>query len=155
MATNFLWGSVGSAYNLLTTELNTLASGSMTAAGPEIDNTTNAFQVGKLHLHIASSSLALTAASLVNVYLLSSNAGATYPNFTSGASPILARQNYLVGTLALFPTTLSAAVLDEWLEGILIPAGKFKAVLEYVGGGAGALPSSGNTLDLFPTPSQY
>lgn len=155
MASNFLWGAVGSVINLLTTEMNTLASGSMTAMGPEIDNTTNAFQQGKLHLHFASNSLALTAASLCNVYFLSSNAGATYPNFTSGTTPVLARSNYLVGSISLFPGTISAAVLDEWLEGVFIPPGKFKAVLEYIGGGAGTLPSSGNTLDIFPTPSQY
>jgi hypothetical protein len=155
MATNFLWGAAGSAYNLLTTELNTLASGSISAAGPEIDNTTNAYQEGRLHLHLASSSLALVAASQCNIYFLSSNAGATYPNFTSGASPVLARGNYLVGTIMMFPATLSATTLDEWLEGIRIPLGKFKCALEYIGGGAGSLPASGNTLDIIPTPSQY
>ena len=45
--------------------------------------------------------------------------------------------------------------VDEWLEGVFIPAGKFKTVLVYVGGGAGTWPSSGNTLDIYPTPSQY
>ena len=155
MPSNFLWGSAGSAYNLLTTEMNSLASGSMTAAGPEIDNTSNAYQIGRLHLHIASSSLALTSASLCNIYFLSSNAGSTYPNFTSGSSPVLARSNYLVGTIQMFPTTLSSATLDEWLEGVFIPLGKFKAVLEYIGGGAGTMPASGNTLDIIPTPSQY
>lgn len=155
MATSFLWGAVGSAYNLLTTEMNSLASGSITALGPEIDNTTNAWQQGKLHLHFASSSLALTSSSLANVYFLSSNAGSSYPNFTSGASPVLSRTNYLVGSIQLFPATLSSAVLDEWLEGVFIPPGKFKTVLEYIGGGAGTLPASGNTLDIFPTPSQY
>lgn len=155
MATSFLYGAVGSAYNLLTTQLNTMASGSISAAGPEIDNTTNAYQVGRLHLHIASNSLAFTASSLCNVYFFSSNAGGTYPNFTSGASPVLARSNYLVGTMALFPTTVSAAVVDEWLEGVFIPAGKFKCALEYIGGGAGSWPGTLNTLDIFPTPSQY
>jgi hypothetical protein len=155
MATNFLWGAVGSVYNLLTTEINALASGSGTALGPEIDNTTNAFQVGKLHLHIASNSLALVAGSYCKVFLLSSNAGATYPTYTSGTSYALSEPNYLVGVLALNPKTQSSNVVDEWLEGVFIPAGKFKAALVYVGGGAGTLPATGNTLDLFPTPSQY
>lgn len=155
MPTNFLWGTVGSAYNLLTTELNSLASGSGSALGPEIDNTSNAFQMGRLHLHIASNSLAFVNGSFCKVFLLSSNAGSTYPTYTSGASYALAETNYQIGTISLNPTTQAANVVDEWLEGVFIPAGKFKTVLVYVGGGAGTWPSSGNTLDLFPTPSQY
>lgn len=155
MATNFLWGSVGSAYNLLTTELNSLASGSGTALGPEIDNTTNAYQIGRLHLHIASNSLAFVTGSYCKVFFLSSNAGSTYPTYTSGASYALSESNYLVGSVFLNPKTQSANVVDEWLEGVFIPAAKFKAALVYVGGGAGTWPSSGNTLDIFPTPSQY
>lgn len=155
MPTNFLYGSAGSAYNLLTTELNSLASGSGTAMGPEIDNTTNAFQIGKLHLHLASNSLALVSGSYCKVFLLSSNAGATYPTYTSGASYKLSESNYLVGSIFLNPATQSANVVDEWLEGIWIPQGKFKSVLVYVGGGAGTLPATGNTLDIIPTPSQY
>jgi hypothetical protein len=156
MATNFLWGSVGSVINLLTTELNSLASGSMTAMGPAITNSTG-YQSGMLHLHIASSSLALTTASLCNVYFIptTTTAGSTYANFTSGTTPILARSNYLVGTIALFPGTLSSSVLDEQLTDVEIPLGTFKCVLEYIGGGAGTLPASGNTLDIYPTPSQY
>lgn len=156
MPTNFLWGSVGTVMNLLTTEMNSLASGSMTALGPAITNS-GGLQSGMLHLHIASSSLALTASSLVNIYFLptTTTAGSTYPNFTSGVSPVLARSNYLVGTIALFPTTLSASVLDEQLTDVEIPLGIFKCVLEYIGGGAGTWPSSGNTLDIYPTPSQY
>lgn len=148
----FQWGTVPSVINLLTTQLNTLASGSICAAGPSISNTSN-YQTGRLHLHIASSSLALTASSLCNIYAFSSNAGSTFPNFTSGASPVLARQNYLVGTIALFPGTLAATTLDEWLENVLFPAGTTQWALEYIGGGAGSWPASGNTLDLFPTPT--
>lgn len=155
MAVNFLWGTRGSAYALLTTQLNTMASGSISAAGPEIDNTTNAYQTGMCRLHIASNSLAFNSGSLCNIYFFPSLNGATYPNFTSGASAVLARSNYLVGTIALFPGTVSATAVDEYLRDIQIPDGKFKAALEYIGAGAGSWPSSGNTLDILPTPSQY
>ena len=155
MPTNFLWGARAGAYALLTTQLNTMASGSICAAGPEIDNTTNAYQTGILHLHIASNSLALVDGSICNIYFMPSAAGSTYPNFTSGATPKLARSNYLVGTIALFPGTVSATTVDEWLPYISIPDGKFKCALEYIGAGAGSWPASGNTLDIFPTPSQY
>lgn len=152
---NFLWSTVPSVINLLTAELNTMASGSGTALGPEIDNTSSAWQVGRLHLHIASNSLAFVAASNVQIAFLSSNAGSTYPTYTSGASYKLALSNYLVATMNLNPATQSANVVDEWIEGVFIPAGKFKALLIYNGGGAGSWPGTLNTLDLFPTPSQY
>jgi hypothetical protein len=156
MPSNFLWGSVGTVVNLLTSELNALASGAMTVLGPAITNSTG-YQMGMLHLHLASNSLAFTSSSLCNIYFLptTTTAGATYPTFTGGTTPILARSNYLVGSISLFPGTLSAAVLDEVLTDVEMPLGIFKCVLEYVGGGAGALPATGNTLDIFPTPSQY
>lgn len=155
MATNFLWGGVGTVINLLTTETNSLASGSGTALGPEIDNTSGAYQIGRLHLHLASNSLAFVQGSYCKVFFLSSNAGSTYPTYTSGSSYKLAESNYLVASLFLNPTTQSANVVDEWFEGVFIPPGKFKAALVYLGGGAGTWPSSGNTLDIYPTPSQY
>jgi hypothetical protein len=153
MATNFIWGTIGSAYNLLTTELNSLATASGSVLGPEIDNTTNGFQVGRLHLHLASNSLAFTATSLVKVFFLSSSAGTVYPTYTSGASYKLAESNYLVGVISINPATQSSNVVEEWLEGVFIPAGKFKTVLVNVAGVT--LPASGNTLDIIPTPTQY
>lgn len=53
METNFLWGSVGSVIHLLTTEMNALATGTLTAAGPEINNSSG-YQQGLLSLHMAS-----------------------------------------------------------------------------------------------------
>ena len=150
MATNFLWGAVGSVINLLTTELNSLADGSGSAAGPEINNATG-YQVGRLHLHIGSSSLVFTAASAVEVHFLSSDAGSTYPSYTSGSSFKLSN-NYLVAVMGINPSTPSAATLDEWIENVFIPLGKFKAVLVCR---AGVTLPTGTTLDLYPTPSQY
>lgn len=146
------WGTIGAAYNLLTTEFNSLASGALTAMGPEIDNTSNAYQMGRLRFHIASNSLVLTATSRLDVFFFPSNAGSNYPTIVSGGSYKLAVQNYIVASMPLYPTTLVAATLDEWLEAVFIPAGKWKAAALYVGGGAGTLPSSGNTLDIIPTP---
>lgn len=152
MAQTFQWATVPSAFNLLTTELNSLADGSGSAAGPQIDNTTGFYQVGRLHLHLASNSLALVASSYVDVFLLSSDNGSTYPTYTSGTSYKLAESNYWVGSISLNPATQSSNVVDEWLENIFIPAGKFKCVL--VNHMGFSFPSSGNTLDIFPTPSQ-
>jgi len=155
MATNFLWGNVGSVIHLLTTELNTLADGSGTAYGPEV-GAANDPQLGMLYLHIASSSLAFTATSRVDVFLVPSTttaSGATYPTYTSGSSYKLAEGNYLVGSIAINPATQSSNVVDEVLPDVRIPAGFFKAIL--VNHAGVTLPGSGNTLDLYPTPPQY
>jgi hypothetical protein len=111
MATNFLWGGVGTVIHLLTTELNSLADGSGSAYGPEV-GVANDYQLGMLYLHIASNSLAFTGTSRVDVFLVPSTttaSGATYPTYASGASYKLAESNYLVGSIAINPATISAA----------------------------------------------
>jgi hypothetical protein len=155
MATNFLWGGVGNVIHLLTTELNSLASGSGSAYGPEV-GAANDYQLGQLYLHIAANSLAFTTASFVKVFFVPSTttaSGATYPTYTSGASYKLAEPNYLAGTIYVNPATQSANVVDEVLPYVPIPLGFFKTIL--VSSLGVTLPSSGNTLDLYPTPTQY
>lgn len=154
MATNFLWGPVGTVIHLLTTELNTLASLAGSAYGPEVGGVNNP-QRGQLYLHIASSSLAFTAGSYLSVYLVPSSttaSGATYPTYAA-ASPAIYSGNGFVGNIAINPKTQSANVVDEVLPGIIIPLGFFKCIL--INNSGVALPASGNTLDLYPEPTQY
>ncbi len=153
MPTNFLWGARQSVIHLLTTELNSLADGSGSAFGPEVDNTSGKWQLGDLELLVASSSLAFTAASFVAVYFVHTADGTNYPKYTSGSSFKLAEGNYLAGTLAIHPATLSSEVIRETIRGVLIPSAKFKTVL--VSRCGVTLPSASNTLDLYPTPEQY
>lgn len=150
---NFIYGARGTVMHLLTTELNALATANGSALGPEIDNTTLGYQQGDLYLHIGSSSLAFTVASFVKVFLLPSNAGATYPTYTSGASYKLAESNYLVGSIYINPATQAANVVEEWLPNVPIPDGKFKCVLVNVSGVT--LPATLNTLDLYPSPTTF
>ncbi len=155
MATNFLWGAVGSVVHLLTTELNSLASGSGTAYGPEV-GAANDPQLGMLYLHIASNSSAFTVNSFMKVFFVPSTttaSGATYPTYTSGSSYKLAESNYLAGVIYINPATQSANVVDEVLPNVTMPAGFFKTIL--VSQAGVTLPSSGNTLDFYPTPTQY
>lgn len=148
MTTNFLWGAVGSVMNLLTTELNSLANGTLSAYGPEINNS-GGYQEGQLSIHMASA--AFVAPSYVSVYLVpsSATAGTTYPTVTSAAAAAL--QNYLVGTIYINGST---AAQNEILTGVKIPLGKFKTLV-LTGGSCPTLAASANTLDLYPTPSQY
>lgn len=155
MATNFLWGSVGTVVNLLTTELNSLADGSGTAYGPEVGQA-NDYQSGMLHLHLASNSLAFTSSSYVKVFAVQSittASGATYPTYTSGSSYKLAESNYLLGNIFINPATQSANVVDENLWIPYWPLGFKKIIL--VNKTGVTLPASGNTLDFYPTPTQY
>ena len=148
MATNFLWGSVGTVMNLLTTEMNSLVNGTLSAIGPEINNSTG-YQMGQLTLALASA--AFVAPSYAQVFLVPSSDtnGTTYPTFTSAAAAALS--NYRVGTIYINGST---AAQSESLPYITIPLGKFKTLI-LTGGSCPTLGASGNTLNLYPTPSQY
>jgi hypothetical protein len=134
--------------NLLTTEMNTLANGTLSALGPEINNSTG-FQMGQLTLALASA--AFVAPSYAQVFLVPSSDtnGTTYPTFTSAAAAALS--NYRVGTIYINGST---AAQSESLPYITIPLGKFKTLI-LTGGSCPTLAASGNTLNLYPTPSQY
>lgn len=148
MTANFLWGAVGSKMALLTTEMNSLAVSTLTALGPEINNSSG-YQYGQLYLHLASA--AFVAGNAAAVYLVPSNdtAGSTYPTFTSAAAAGLG--NYLVGIIQINGST---AAQDEILRNVNIPLGKFKAILQTLTG-TPSLAATLNTLDLYPTPTQY
>ena len=144
------WGTIGTVVHLLTTELNSLADGSGTVPGPQIDNSGGP-QTGTLLLTIASNSLAFIPQSYVRVFFLPAIDGTHYPTYTSGASYKLADGNYLAATMSVNPVTQSANVVYESVGLVVIPPGKYKAAL------ASALtvtmPASGNALDLYPTPT--
>lgn len=149
MATNFLYGAVGSVVHLLTTELNSLANGTLSAIGPEVGAANNV-QMGQLYVHLASA--AFVAPSYINIYLVPSSttaSGATYPTFTSAAAAALS--NYLVATVYINGST---AAQDEIFPYVPIPLGFYKC-LALTGGSTPTLASSGNTVDLYPTPTQY
>jgi hypothetical protein len=153
MATNFLYGNVGSTLNLLTTELNSLATLAGTAYGPEVGGNNSPLRA-QLSLHLASNSLAFTSASFVSVYLVPSIttlSGGTYPTYTSGTTPAYSGNN-LVANILINPKTQAANVVDEVYPGIIIPLGFFKTIL--INNTGVTLPASGNTLNAIFTPTQ-
>lgn len=152
---DFIYGARPGAVPLLTAELNALANASLTSFGPEITpgvtaNLTFRHLRGDLALRLAPNSLAFTAASFVIVYFAPAADGTNYPKL-SGAN--MARANYRVGTIALYPATPSAEAIYENIRGVAIPNAPFKVVLENQSGVA--LPASGNTLDLYPQAVAY
>lgn len=153
--TDFTYGTRPGAVALLTTELNALTTATLTAFGPVITpGTTTNLTVrhlrGDLIFKLASSSLALTATSFLAVYFVPAIDGTNYPKLSGNN---LAKSNYRVGTIALYPATLSAEVIYEGILGVSIPNVPFKAVLENLSGVT--LPASGNTLDLYPQALAY
>lgn len=148
MATNFLWGSAGSVMSLLTTEMNALAVSTLTALGPEINNSSG-YQMGQLYLNLASA--AFVAGNSMSVFFVPSNdtAGGSYPTLGTAAQEALA--NYLVGVMFIKGTT---AAQKSILPYVPIPLGKFKA-FGMTNTGTPTLGATLNTLDLYPTPTQY
>lgn len=148
MATNFLWGSVGTVQHLLTTEMNSLAVSTLTALGPEINNSSG-YQLGQLDLVLASA--AFVAGNSMSVYFLPSNdtAGGAYPTLGTFATEALS--NYLVGVIYIHGTTAAQRSILPYVQ---IPLGKFKCFVN-TNTGTPTLALSGNTLDLYPTPTQY
>lgn len=155
MTAPFTWGTVGAKIALLATELDALGDGWGTVYGPERGGA-NSAQLGTLHLHLASNSLVFTTISLVKVYLVPSvdlASGSAYPTYTAGASFKLTEPNYLAGVIYVNPATQASNVVDEVLPNIIMPPGFFKTIL--VSKLGVTMPASGNTLDFYPTPSQY
>lgn len=148
MTSLFTWGAVGAKMALLTTELDGLAVSTLSALGPEINNNSG-YQRGQLYLHLASA--AFVAGNAVAVYFIPSNdtAGTIYPTLTSAAAAALG--NYLAGIIQINGST---AAQNEILRNVDIPLGKFKTVLQTLTG-TPTLAGTLNTLDLYPTPSQY
>ncbi len=148
MVANFLWGSAGSVMNLLTTELNSLAAATLTAIGPEINNSSG-YQMGQLHIYLASA--AFVDGNYIQIFLVPSSdtAGTAYPTAHSNAAGNLA--NYLAATVYINGAT---AAQHETFPYVSIPLGKFKTYA-LTGGTPPTLASSGNTVDIYPTPTQY
>lgn len=152
---DFTYGTRPGAVALLTTELNSLANGALTAFGGVITpGTTTNLTVrhlrGDLLFKMASSSSALTATSFVAVYFVPAIDGTNYPKLSGNN---VARANYRVATIALYPATLSSEVIYEGILNARIPNAPFKVVLENLTGVT--LPASGNTLDLYPQAQAY
>lgn len=152
MPTNFLWGARVSPTTLLSTELNSLATNNGSAASSAIDLTSSGWQLADFELVLGSSSLAFSSASYVDVYLLPSADGTTYPKYTSGASYKIAA-HYWSHRIYIHPATLSVESIVEVVREVRLPSAKFKVVL--VNQTGVTLPGSGNTLKLYPTPEQY
>jgi hypothetical protein len=147
---NLLWLTYPAASsNKLTTELNSLADGSVTALSAEIDNSTNQHMFADFQVDLASLTIGSTNA-YVAVFIVPTVDGTNYPDWASGAIPNYAAQyQRAVGLVK----NVSAAAARVDIEEVRIPPGKFKVALR--NGVGAALASSGNTLAIRTYSNSY
>jgi hypothetical protein len=128
MATTFKWAAGSSKGNQLTTELNALANGAFSAAGPAYDNTTNLDEYAYCDIVLAS--LLPTTGGYLQIFLVVSVDGTTYEDAPSATNP---GSHQLVATVSLNVTTSAKRVSSKRFE---IPPLKFKFVLKNASGAA-------------------
>jgi len=143
-----LKGYTAAIANVLTTELNTLTDGNVTALGPEQTNTA-LDMVADFQLDLAS--LTITAATaFCYLYIVPSIDGTNYPDFSSGATANY-HAAYMVATFLLKNVTTTTARAN--VSAVPLPPGKFKVALR--NGTGASLAGSGNTVGIRAYAASY
>ena len=136
------WAAYTSRGNVLSTELNALASAGRSAAGTEIDNATNLDMWGKLELNVTFST-APVAGGYVEIYMVTAPDGTNYEDGSNSVDP---------GTHKLVDRIpLRAVTTAQRLSGRLIPLLPEKTKFLLYNGSGQAFPVSGSTLALYTT----
>jgi hypothetical protein len=141
-----LKGYLASAANWLSTELNSLADGSVCAlssvggSSGEFDNGTDLAIFADVQIDLASLTISSTSA-FVAVYVIPTVDGTNYPDWSSGAVGNY-HQQYLAGIA--FVKNVSATTARANLTGVAMPPGKYKVAVR--NGLGAAFASSGNTV---------
>lgn len=130
------WTSRGS---VLTTELNALANGSYSAAGPTYDNTANLNQTGMIEVNLAS--LNPTAGGYLQVFMRQSLDGTNFEDAPSSTNPGYGCQN------ASASVATGSATKRVSVGPFVIPPGKVQFVL--LNKTNVALGATGNTATLY------
>jgi hypothetical protein len=127
--------------DLMTTELNSIASGNAILGGTAVSNQTALDLFADFSLVLASA--AFVAPNYIGIYLYALNGdGSTYGDSRFGSSAAGPPPgNYAVGNIGIVAATQAQT---GTLLGVLMPPGTWKPVLYNQGGVA--LASSGNTL---------
>jgi hypothetical protein len=130
MATQkWIAGTVGLTWaNVMTTELNSLANGSMAIASSALDNSTNLDQYADFSIVCNTGGTIIVPAGqpYMGIYLYPLNGdGSTYGDGQSGANA--PGSSYWVGNISIRPSATYAP--SGTLRGVLLPPGQFKPVV--------------------------
>lgn len=134
------WTAVTAHTNALTTELNALATGSYSAVGAAIDNSSNLdrYAIGELTATWATNP---TADGPLHLYAVIAPDGT---NYSDGGGAVRPGDAVYLGTFQARAITTAQRMVTRRFE---LPPTKFKPVL-YNGSGF-ALPASGSVLNLY------
>lgn len=127
-------GAYGTVTSALTTELNSLANSSNTAASTAIDNTSALAMFIDLELVVAAQASARSAGATIEVYLALALDGTNYADINETTAELIAS----------FPLDAATTARRAARRDIPIPPGKFQLFARNRTGQA--LASSGNTV---------
>lgn len=141
MANAVQWqGAWTSRSNVLSTELNSLADGSRTNAGTEVDNSTNLDQYGKLEINVTFGSNP-DAGATVQLHMVTAPDGTNYEDGSSSADP---GSHTLVDVIPVKASTSAQRLMSR-----LIPLQPAKTKFILYNDTGQAFPASGSTVELF------
>lgn len=148
-ATSLEYIEQSTATNLLTTEMNSLTTGSRTSAGSAINNVQatsnlNGYPYGSVQFLMAAYTGTPSAGAALYVWFLKSiDGGSTYEDTTSARAPDVIIP---IGAVATGPQKIT-------IQNVQLPVGFFKAVAQNFGTGL-TFASSGNILNVLPNTYQ-
>lgn len=130
-----------SAATVLTTELNSLASGALSAASAAQDNDTAGLRdlFAQVEIYIAAQGTNRSAGAYLALYLIPELDGTNY-----GSTNDECAENYFAGSVSLDDGALAARYLI--IDQVRLPVGDFKVALR--NGTGQTLAASGNTVKL-------
>lgn len=136
------WAAYTSRGNVLSTELNALASAGRSAAGTEVDNGANLDMFGVLELAVTFDT-APAAGGYVETYMVTAPDGTNYEDGSNTVDP---------GTHKLIDRIpVRAVTTAQRLTGRMIPLLPEKTKFLLYNGSGQAFPASGSTLTLYTT----
>lgn len=136
------WNAPSSTVSVLTTELNSLGSGSASAASSAIANQTNLDIYSDWELNLGS--LSPAAGAYIAVYIMLAVDGTNYP--APSAADMRLQSSQLLFSVPLSTTATTAQRIS--VRNVVLPPGTFKIILDNQAGVA--LNASGNTLKMNP-----
>jgi hypothetical protein len=132
------WNAPSATISVLTTELNSLANTTMSAASTAISNQTNLDVYADIEVNLAA--LSPTAGAYVGLYILEAVDGTNYPAQSDADLRLTTSQ--LLASLPIGTTASTAQRIVA--RNVLVPPGSFKLKLDNQTGVA--LAASGNTV---------
>ena len=123
MADSILSGYKDTPQTALSTELNSLVDNGFSALSGEIDNSTNKYMLADIEVSLASFTAGTTGDEAIELYLVPSQNGTTFPDWATGSAD--AQENNLYFVVSVPIAQGDGAKLGV-LRYVALPNGKWK-----------------------------